>query len=867
MSSTSGKGAPADTPVIRQYRDIKASHPHAILFFRMGDFYEMFFDDAELAARELGLTLTSRNNGAAADVPLAGVPVKAASDYVKKLVDRGHRVAICEQIEDPKTAKGIVRRAVVETITPGAVLTESLLDSAHNNFLLALLDGEDQIGVAALDVSTGEFVLETVPAGDLPATIDRYGPREVVVPDGDDLVARIPTGIMVTRREPWEFDVALATDDLTRRFKLASLDGLGIEAGHRTSVAAAGALLRYANELQPGGLPQLGRPTVRRSDGVMPVDQMTRRNLELVDRLQRDDTTPTVLDLLDVTLTPMGARALRQWLLAPLTNLEAINRRHDAVDVLHQDGRGRTRLREALDGVRDIQRLSGRAAARRASPRDLAGLRDSLRRLPDLLSALQGIQERPRSAHLEDWTDRLDLHADLAAELERCLVERPPQVLGDQDTIRPGADTELDETRSLRDGGKQFIANLQARERERTGIPSLKVGYNRVFGYYLEITKAHREAVPSDYERRQTLTNAERYVTPELKEYESRVLGAEELILELERAQVDTLCGLVHERLARLQDTARLIAALDVVAALAEVARSAGYVRPEMTDGPEIELRQCRHPVVERMLPHGKFIPNDIRLDDVSRVMLLTGPNMAGKSTVLRQVGLAVVLAQVGSFVPADAARLGVVDRVFTRVGASDNLSRGQSTFMVEMSEASAILHNATSRSLVLLDEIGRGTSTYDGVAIAWSVTEHLHDTIGAKTIFATHYHELTQLTDELAHACNFNVAVHEAGDEIVFQHHLVPGGADRSYGIHVARLAGLPQPVVERARAILKVLEAEHQVVGAPIPPEPDPNQLGLFEAEHPIITELRALNPDQMTPMEALAKLMEMKRRTDDR
>jgi DNA mismatch repair protein MutS len=854
----------ADTPLIRQYREIKSQHADAILFFRMGDFYEMFFEDAELAARELGLTLTTRNNGAAARVPLAGVPVKAASDYVRRLVERGHRVAICEQIEDPKTAKGIVRRAVVETVTPGAVLADSLLEGTRNNFMVALLPG-DVSGLAALDVSTGEFILETVPTDDCVAALERYAPKELVVPDGAQLPAT-PEGAILAPREAWEFDAALATEDLTRRFGLASLDGLGVEPGDRPALAAAGALLRYASELQPNGLPQIARPSVRRPGATMPLDEMTRRNLELVEPLRPDMTAGTLCEVIDTTVTPMGSRLLRQWLLAPLRELAAINKRHDAVEVVCDDARGRNRLRDALDGVRDMERLASRVASRRGSPRDLGALRDSLERLPDVQSALDGLRERDKSALLEQIAGAFDLLTDLFSELRKMLTERPPATLGDGDTIRQGTDAELDEARDLRDGGKRFIAGIQARERERTGIPSLKVGYNRVFGYYIEVTKTHRDAVPQDYERRQTLTNAERYVTPELKEYEARVLGAEEKVAERERELVDALCDSVRDRLVRLQKLSRLVAQLDVLATFADVAATANYVRPNMTSDTTLDLKNCRHPVVERMLPHGKFIPNDVHLDQAARVILLTGPNMAGKSTALRQVGLIVILAQIGAFVPADAAKLGVVDRVFTRVGASDNLGRGQSTFMVEMSETSAILHAATPSSLVLLDEIGRGTSTYDGVAIAWAVTEHLHDKTGAKTIFATHYHELTQLTEELHHARNFNVAVREVGDEVVFLHRLVPGGTDRSYGIHVASLAGLPDEIVRRARQILGLLESGHHLAGVTPPVGPDPSQLALFDTTHPIVDELMQLDPNQMTPLEALSRLAELRRRAEE-
>ena len=854
--------AAGDTPLMQQYREIKARHRDAILFFRMGDFYEMFYEDAELAARELGLTLTSRNNGGAADVPLAGVPVKAAAEYLHRLVERGHRVAICEQVEDPRFAQGIVRREVVETVTPGAALDDHLLERTRDNFLVAIQPGET-IGLAALDISTGEFLLETVAPGDFAAALQRFDPRELVVPHGVTLP--LPEGVLRSEREPWEFDAALAEEDLSRRFGLATLDGLGVEPADRPALAAAGALLRYASELRPAGLPQLAPPRMMRPGATMPLDEMTRRNLELVEPLRSGAAAGTLLSVLDRSTTPMGARLLRRWLLAPLRSREAIEARHDAVEVLVRDPRGRERLRDALGGMRDLERLASRAAARRAGPRELGALRESLGRLPDVRAALDGLAHRERSAELERAAHDLDPLSDLAGELARMLVDDPPALAGEGDAIRAGADSDLDATRALRDGGKRYIASLQARERERTGIPSLRVGYNKVFGYYIEITKAHRQAVPSDYERRQTLTGAERYVTPELKDYEARVLGAEERILARERELLDGLCQQVSDRIGRLQRTARLLAQLDVLAGLAEVAVREAYVRPAMTEEFGVALTRCRHPVVERMLPRGKFIPNDVRLDEGARIILLTGPNMAGKSTILRQVGLAVIMAQMGSFVPADAATLGVVDRVFTRVGASDNLGRGQSTFMVEMAETSAIVHGATEWSLVLLDEIGRGTSTYDGVAIAWAVTEHLHDRIGCKTVFATHYHELTQLTERLHHARNFNVAVREVGDQVVFLHELRPGGSDRSYGIHVARLAGLPPDVIARARQILALLESGHHVAGLKPPPTPDAGQLALFD-EHPVLADLRTLDPDTMTPLEALTRLAELKRRVEE-
>ena len=862
-----------DTPFMQQYHEIKARYPHAILFFRMGDFYEMFEDDARLAARELGLTLTSRNNGGAADVPLAGVPVKAATEYLRRLIAKGHRVAICEQVEDPKLAKGLVRREVVETVTPGTVLAEDWLERNRNNFLLALDPrgaggggGGNGAGLAALDLTTGELALETVPIEDVESALARYEAPEVVLPAGCRVT--LPVGsLTVTEREAWEFDPELARDDLARTFRLASLDGLGIEAADRAAVGAAGALLRYARELKPGGLPHLARPRVLRRGDVLPLDEMTRRNLELVEPLRPGAAGATLLEVLDRTTTPMGARLLRRWLLAPLVDPAAINARLDAVDVLVHDPRGRDRVREALDGVRDLERLAGRAALGRATPRELGALRDSILRLPDVRAALDGLEARGRAALLERAAERFDLLADLGDELARALVERPPAQAPDGDAIRAGYDRELDEVKDARDGGKQYIASLQARERERTGIASLKVGFNKVFGYYIEVTNPHKDRVPGDYERRQTLSGAERFVTPELKEYEAKVLGAEERIAAREAELVDALRARIALAIARVQASAGIVAELDVWSGLADLAHREAYVRPQVTGDFVLDLEASRHPVVERMMARETFIPNDVRLDEGGRVILLTGPNMAGKSTLLRQVGLCVLLAQAGSFVPAQRAVIGAVDRLFTRVGASDNLVRGQSTFMVEMSETSAILHGATSRSLVLLDEIGRGTSTYDGVAIAWAVTEHLHNVIGCKTVFATHYHELTQLTEELAHARNFNVVVREAGDEIVFLHRLEPGGADRSYGIHVGRLAGLPAAVVERAWQVLKLLEAGHHVAHQPPPTAPDAQQLGLFApGTHPLLAELDRLDVNALSPLEALNRLAAWKKQLEE-
>ncbi len=857
---------------MQQYRDIKARHPQTILFFRMGDFYEMFEDDAKLASRELGLTLTSRNNGGAAEIPLAGVPVKAATEYVRRLVAKGHRVAICEQIEDPKLAKGVVRRAVVETVTPGTVLTDDWLVRNRNNYVVAVDPRGTSAGLATLDITTGELILEVVPTSEIDSAIARYEARELVLPAETAITSPRAT---VTVREAWEFDPELAREDLTRTYGIASLDGLGVGADDGPAIGAAGALLRYARELKPGGLPHLARPTIVRRGDVLPLDEMTRRNLELVEPLRSagggDAEGTTLLGVIDRTLTPMGGRLLRRWLLAPLVDPAAINARLDAVAVLVGDSRGRERLREALDGVRDLERLAGRATLGRATPREMGALRDSILRLPDVAGAVGGFDGRERSALLEASAHELDLLTDIGEELSRAFVEHPPAQLDDGDAIKPGYDRDLDDLKAARDGGKQYIAGLQSRERERTGIASLKVGFNKVFGYYIEVTHTHRDRIPSDYERRQTLTGAERYVTPELKEYEAKVLGAEERIAAREAEVLDQLRRRVGEVIARVQATAGHLARLDAWSALADVAERERYVRPAVTSDFALQLEGSRHPVVERMMAREAFIPNDVTLDAAGRVVLLTGPNMAGKSTLLRQVGLCVVLAQIGSFVPCRRATIGVVDRLFTRVGASDNLVRGQSTFMVEMSETSAILHAATSRSLVLLDEIGRGTSTYDGVAIAWAVTECLHNGIGCKTIFATHYHELTQLTEELEHVRNFNVAVREVGEEIVFLHRLEPGGADRSYGIHVGRLAGLPAPVVTRAWQVLKLLEAGHHVAKQPAPAPLDAAQLALFgqarpPSPDPLLLELDGLDVNALSPLDALNQLAAWQKRRKD-
>lgn len=863
-----------DTPLMQQWREAKSRHRDALLFFRVGDFYELFHSDAEEGSRLLGLTLTSRNNGAAARVPLAGVPAKALDDYLARLVRLGRRVAICDQVEDPAQAKGIVRREVTETVTPGTVLADALLAERRNNFLVALVpDGGGGFGMAALDVSTGEMSAQRVPGDDLRAEVGRLEPSELLLPralEGTRILDHEGGGPARTYRDDWMFEADVGADELLRVYAVQSLEGFGFQTGDTALVRAAGALVQYLKEIRPAGVAHLRPVKVRRPGHVMLLDEMTRRNLELVEPLRTGEEGGTLLAVLDETITAMGARLLRRWVLEPLVLPEEIWHRQEAVAELHSERALRDRIRDALKGISDMERLAGKVGTGRVAPRDLHGLRRSLHRLP-------AIREAGASASapaLRERTADLDCLEELADLLERAIAEDPPATLQEGGVIRRGWSAELDDLRDVRDGAVDFIARLQVQERERTGIGSLKVGFNKVFGYYLEVTRSNLDRVPSDYVRKQTLSNGERYFTPELKEWEEKVFGAEDRIAQIEAELFTRLRGEVAAQVGRLQDAGARIAAVDVLSTFARVAERQGYVRPEVHTGFDLEIRAGRHPVVETMMPREEFIPNDLVLDDGGWIVVLTGPNMAGKSTVLRQVGLIQLLAQVGSFVPADLARLPVADRIFTRVGASDNLARGQSTFMVEMSETAAIVHGATRRSLVLLDEIGRGTSTYDGVSIAWAVTEHIHERVGAKTIFATHYHELTQLGDLLPGVKNMNVSVREVGDDVVFLRRLVDGGADRSYGIQVARLAGLPAGVIERARELLAELEGTHSHGGEGLgrrgahrpASEPPPDQLSIFQVEHPVVARLRAMDPDRLTPREALDLLYVLRREADE-
>ncbi|MDE2663630.1 MAG: DNA mismatch repair protein MutS [Gemmatimonadota bacterium] len=867
------------SPLIRQYLDIKSRHPDSLLFFRVGDFYEMFFEDAEEGSGLLGLTLTARNNGGKRDVPLAGVPVKAVNEYVSRLLEMGRRVAICEQLEDPAEAKGIVKRDVVEIITPGTVLEDKLLAARRNNYVVAIA-GDAPFGLAAVDLSTGEFELREVAAPDLDDELGRLEPAEIVIPEETEA----PAGPWhLTERPAWRFDASLGDERLREWFGVASTTGFGLDlARDPLLLAASGALLGYLDEVRPAGLDHLRPPRVDRAGRLMYLDEMTRRNLELVEPL-RPGAGASLLALVDRTRTPMGARLLRRRLLRPLVVRDEIAVRLDAVQELVERGEEREGVRAALRPIRDLERLAARVSTGRAAPRELLGLGLSLDALPGLAAALSPL-EAGRLAELRSGFDPL---RDVAARIEEAIDPDAPHALKDGGVIRKGFSAELDEVRGVRGGAVEFIAGMQVRERERTGIDTLKIGFNKVFGYYLEVTRSKLDRVPEEWSRRQTLTNAERYLTPELKEWEAKVLGADDEIARLEARLFHSLRDAVAAEVGRIQATAALVAEIDVLACLAEVAAAEDYVRPRLSDDVVFDIEEGRHPVVEAAVERDTFIPNDMRLDGERRTLIVTGPNMAGKSTVLRQAGLIALMAHIGSFVPARRARIGVCDRVFTRVGASDNLAAGQSTFMVEMTETATILHGATERSLVLLDEIGRGTSTYDGLSIAWAVTERLHE-LGARTVFATHYHELVGLAESLPRAAAFNVAVRETGQDIVFLYRLQPGGSDRSYGVHVARLAGLPPDVVGRAARILAVLESGPWGAGGrgAALAEAGLGQLSLFEAAaagprggagpsgasgesesadvaaaRALFEKLAALDLDGMTPLEALNTLAEWK------
>ncbi len=827
---------------MRQFLDVKDQYPEAIVFFRLGDFYEMFFEDAVVAARALDLTLTTRDKGREDAIPMCGVPHHAARGYIARLTELGHKVVLVEQVEDPRHAKGLVKREVVRVVTPGVMLDDEVLEPKSARYLAAIAPDLGGWGLAYLDVTTGEFRATTVPStAALADELARVAPREVL--------ATQPLAIKL----PWT-QVMLPEAKAARE----TVADLHAQVGEAAAIAAA-AVLEYARATQPTGALPVTRLQAYEAGASVVLDEAAIANLELVQTLIGGKKQGSLLDVIDETRTAPGGRMLRRWLLYPLTEVAAIRRRHDAVEWLAERPALLEALRRELAEVHDLERLAGKATLGVATPRDLARLRDAIAALPGLVARLT------EDGVLGGTPALLDLApvstpalAELAALLGEALVDEPPAIARDGGFVRTGWDPEVDAARGLADGGKDAILAIETRERERAGIASLKVRYNRVFGYYIEITKSHLARVPQDYIRKQTIAGGERYVTPELADLEARILGAQETLLDREGAILRELIAKVAALAPAIAAAGAAVAAVDVLAAYADVARRRGYARPTIDDGTILEILDGRHPVIEAMLPDGSFVPNDCRLDAAAeQILLITGPNMAGKSTYMRQVAHIVLLAQAGCFVPARAATIGVCDRVYTRVGAADNLSRGDSTFMVEMRETAAILAGATRRSLVLLDEVGRGTSTFDGVSIAWAVAEHLHDAIGARTLFATHYHELCAL--QRPRIRNISVAVREHQGEIVFLRRVVEGGASRSYGIDVARLAGLPRGVITRARALLANLEGDRIAASPQL-------QLSLTTSApagppSELADRLRALDPDHLTPMQALAALAELR------
>ena len=858
------------TPMMRQYHELKTRLPGTLLLFRLGDFYELFYEDAEIAARELEIVLTSREVGKGRRIPMCGVPYHAVMGHVARLVERGHRVALCDQVEDPKRAKGLVRREVTRIITPGTVMDESLLPLRGSMYLAALARGEGRWGLAAADLSTGEFLVTEV-AGEqwarLLEEITRLEPREILVSAAEvDALRQTLAPAHLTPVEDWRWDPAVARRTLLEHFRVQSLDGFGC-ADLPAATSAAGVLVQYLQQTQLSPLDHLRGIRTYFLDAYLILDEGTRRHLEIL-RNQRDGTTRyTLLEVLDRTGTSMGGRLLRGWLGQPPRDIVAINARLDAVDELVRRPALRSDVRGALKSIADLPRLVGRIGHASASPRDLVALRFSLERLP----ALRAVMAEAVSERLRALTTQVEVHRDVAELIGRAIVDDPPPAVREGGIIREGYDPDLDGLRRAAREGKRWIADLESTERTRTGIKSLRVGFNKVFGYYIEVSKPNLKLVPTGYIRKQTLTNAERFITAEMKEREAQILGAEERMTEMEARLLAVIRDAVAQHAATIQRTAAALAEWDVLAALAEGAAARGYVRPALTEEAMLRVRAGRHPVVETALPAGAFVPNDLDMDVEDRgILIVTGPNMAGKSVYCRQAALLVIMAQIGSFVPAESAVVGIADRIFARVGATDDTARGRSTFLVEMQETAQILHNATRRSLIILDEVGRGTSTYDGMSIAWAVVEYLHDQIGGRTLFATHFHELTELASLLPRVHNVNVLVQEEGDEVVFLHRVAAGAADRSYGIHVARLAGVPPAVIEQARRVLAHLEAASvgpavDTLLAPLPGRArGALQIPLpLSTTSPLEEELLALSVENMSPLEALNRLSELRER----
>jgi DNA mismatch repair protein MutS len=844
------------TPMMQQYFGLKQHHPEQLLFYRMGDFYELFFDDAKKAARLLDITLTSRGQSGGQPIPMAGIPYHAAEGYLARLVKLGESVAICEQIGDPATSKGPVERQVVRILTPGTVSDEALLDERRDNLLAALVGSERGFGLATLDINSGRFcVMELAGWETLLGELERLAPAELLIPDDWESNTPIERRRAVRRRAPWEFDRDSAFKLLTQQFGTKDLVGFGCQ-DLKLGLGAAGALMSYARETQRTALPHIRALTLERFEDSVIIDSASRRNLEIDCNLAggRDNT---LLDVLDHTATAMGSRLLSRWLNRPLRDAAVLQSRQDSISTL-LDQHYHEALQPVLKGIGDIERILARVALRSARPRDMARLRDALATLPSLQEALQPLE----SPHLRQLAAQVGTYPDLAELLERAVIENPPAVIRDGGVIKPGYDAELDELLNISENAGQYLIDLENRERERTGLSTLKVGYNRVHGYFIELSRGQSAQAPADYIRRQTLKGAERFITPELKTFEDKALSARSRALAREKLLYEALIDRLNEDLAVLQDTASSLAELDVLTTLSERASTLDYCRPQFIEGSQMHIQQGRHPVVEQVLD-GPFVANDLLLDPDTRMLIITGPNMGGKSTYMRQTALIVLLAHIGSYVPAQAVELSLVDRIFTRIGSSDDLAGGRATFMVEMSETANILHNATDASLVLMDEVGRGTSTFDGLSLAWSAAEYLGQ-IRAFSLFATHYFELTSLADTDAGVANVHLNATEHNERIVFLHSVLPGPASQSYGLQVAQLAGVPKPVIERARQHLAQLEQQslNQQSQAPRLASKAPLQSDLFaSAAHPMVEILRTLKPDELTPLQALELLYKWK------
>lgn len=872
------------TPLMTQYYKIKEAHPDTILLFRVGDFFETFDEDAKTASKVLGITLTKRANGAAEDVPLAGFPFHAIDNYLPKLVRAGYRVAVCEQVENPKFAKGIVKREVIEVVTPGVTLSDKLLDHKKNNYVMAICikpfgnkTGEEIAGISFCDVSTGEYYCYEIPLNLIPAQIETINPAEVLVQKKDKerltaVVHKVSKDIRITKLDDWIFNFEYGKELLLMQFKTVTLKGFGIE-NLNAGIISAGAILNYLQETQKANLSHLNKIGLYNPSEYMALDFSTKRNLEIISSMQHGGREGSLIEIMDRTVTPMGGRLLKKWISAPLKKSEQILKRQESVNDLIKNKSARKKLVKELNEIGDLERLISRVCTGRANPREVVAIKSSLRKIP----AIKEILDTFHSKTILQLKEELLPLEDLADKIQTALIDSPPLSVADGGVIRNGFSAELDELRDISIHGKDWIANLQKTEREKSNISSLKVSFNKVFGYYIEISNAHKDKIPENYIRKQTLVNSERYITPELKTYEDKILNAEEKIYELESELFNEVRLFVSSEAAAIQQNARLIAMLDCFLSFAECAEEYNYVKPELSEDDRIEIFEGRHPVVERILPPGeKFSPNNCLLDgEENQIIILTGPNMAGKSVYLRQVGLIVLLAQIGSFVPAKEAKIGLVDRIFTRVGASDNIAAGESTFLVEMQEAANILNNATSKSLILLDEIGRGTSTFDGISIAWAITEYLHEhpELKAKTLFATHYHELNEMSEIFPRIRNYKVEVREYGDRVIFLHKVNPGRADHSYGIQVAQMAGLPMFVVNRAKEVLQNLESkeltpyEEKKEKLKRLKQDDSNQINLFEIKDDKLRgEISEIEIEKLTPLEALNKLSELKKKLQD-